>query len=118
MAAIDRIVMALKTQRRPFTYRSHTLIGAVSGVYAFWIDHGACLYVGKSERIGSRLRQHRLQEHNECLRRYFHAWPADIEMSYIALNEHTPQEVALFEQQAITLLRPIANVTHNRRTRR
>ena len=118
MAVIACIINALLSQRRPFAYNSHTLVGAIRGVYAFWLDRSACLYVGKSEHIGLRLYQHRMQEHNERLQRYFHAWPTDIEMSYIALNDHTSGEIASFEQQAITLLRPIANVMHNRRTQR
>lgn len=118
MAVIACIINALLTQRRPFTYNSHTLVGAVRGIYAFWLDRSACLYVGKSEHIGSRLYQHRMQGHNEHLQRYFHAWPTDIEMSYVALSDHTPQEIGSFEQQAIALLRPITNVTHNIRNRR
>ena len=117
MVLITCIVNALRTQRRPFTYRSHTLVGAISGVYAFWLGR-ACLYVGKSGNIGFRLHQHRMQGHNERLQRYFRAWPRDIETSYIALADHSPGEVAAFERQAIELLRPIANVLHNRRTQR
>lgn len=74
--------------------------------------------MGKSEDIGHRLHQHRVQGHNERLQRYFHAWPKEIEMSYVALNDHTAEEIGSLEQQAIALLRPIANVTYNRRYRR
>lgn len=117
MRSLDRLIecilQTLRAKRQPFTYRLHSTVGGrVSGVYAFWLGR-ACLYVGKSTDIGTRLYQHRMSEHNPKLQRYFHAWPRSIETSYAPLGDPSPRDLDRAEREAILHLRPRANVLHN-----
>ena len=109
---IGCILQTLCGKRYPFTYRFHkTIGGSVSGVYAFWLGR-SCLYVGKSIDIGNRLYQHRMNEHNPKLHRYFRAWPQNIETSYASLNDPSTEDLDKAEREAILYLRPLANVQY------
>ena len=110
---IECVIKTLRRKRQPFTYRSYKAMdSAACGVYAFWVSN-CCLYVGKSVDIGQRLYQHRMNEHNDNLWRYFHAWN-DIAVSYAILNNPSNDELAECEREAIRYLRPLTNIVHNK----
>ncbi len=109
MAVLTCILSALRNGQRPFTYEFHKRVAAVQGLYAFWLG-GKCLYVGESGNLSQRLYQHRMQEHNAKLKKYFRAYHGDIQVSYC----HLPNEENRFllERAAIRQLRPTANIAH------
>ena len=79
----------------------------MSGLYAFWLDTGACLYVGQSKDIKQRIYQHRHRETNGTLERYFHAFSRQIQVSYTELQDDN--NVNELERKAIRALRPHTN---------
>lgn len=103
------ILNALRCRQRPFTFRFHATVAAVQGLYAFWLG-GKCLYVGESVNLKNRLYQHRMQEHNTKLERYFNIYPRDIKASYVVLGDR--QDRRTLEREAIRYLRPVANIAY------
>jgi excinuclease UvrABC nuclease subunit len=111
MAVFCCALNVLRSRRRGFDYNFHNRFEkGVSGLYAFWLDSGACLYVGESGDIGSRMYQHRLSEHNSALQRYFKAFSRQIEVSYFILIDSTGADRRRLEQRLIVSLRPFTNV--------
>ena len=97
----------LKRCRRAFDYNLHNRIRpGMSGLYAFWLDSGACLYVGQSKDIRQRIYQHRMRETNETLESYFHAFSRQIQVSYAVIPV---TDVSRLERDAIRRLRPRTN---------
>ena len=80
------------------------------GLYSFWLGT-CCLYIGMSTQIRRRIYQHRMQEHNELLERYFKAFWLDIEASFVVLPNLSQAELRTVERGAIRWLRPRANQT-------
>lgn len=112
-ALITCVMAALRSQRRPFTYNYHNQFGEnVRGLYAFWA-RGMCLYVGMSENIGTRIYQHRMNEHNRELDRYFSAFAREIDVACIQMQDKTRRELRQLERKAICNLRPITNIAHS-----
>lgn len=105
----NRVAACLKTRRRPFTHSFDSRIGAkAQGIYAFWLN-SCCLYVGMSTTLRQRMYQHRMQEHNDDLYRYFRAFWRDIEASCVELNGRSKYELLAAERDTIRLLRPRTN---------
>lgn len=99
-------------KRRAFHYGFHNRIrGGLIGLYVFWVGK-ACLYVGKSTNISQRLYQHRMQEHNPHLERYFRAFANLIEVSYISQEECQSADLLSLEGSIVRTLRPITNVAN------
>ena len=111
MAAYACAINALRTRRQGFDYNFHNRTPDVGGLYAFWLDAGACLYVGMSTNISNRMYQHRMNEHNADLENYFKAFSQRIQVSYIALSDRSAADLRNLEDKLITALRPITNKT-------
>lgn len=103
------VVQALRCNRRRFDYNCHNRAPLASGLYAFWVDK-ACLYVGKSINLRTRLYQHRMQEHNSTLKRYLKAFAQQVEVSLATPAECKGVDPMALEGQLIRILRPISNV--------
>lgn len=104
-----RVATCLRNRRRPFTHSFDARIGAkAQGIYAFWLN-SCCLYVGMSTTLRQRMYQHRMQEHNDVLDRYFKAFWRDIEASCVELNGRSKQDLLVAERDTIRLLRPRTN---------
>lgn len=113
-SCIASIIDSLRANRRPFDYGFDQRVGyGVHGLYAFWLGR-RCLYIGMSTDISRRLHQHRTQEHNARLLKYLRAWWRDIEASYVALDLSRSTDLQALERAAITTLRPMTNVVHQR----
>lgn len=113
MDNISCVIAGLRVRRRPFTYNYHNQVSEnARGLYAFWA-RGMCLYVGMSENIGTRMYQHRMNEHNRELDRYFSAFAREIEVAYIQMQGKTRKQLQQLEHKAICNLRPIANISHS-----
>ena len=105
-----RCVADLLTSRRwPFSYGFHNRVKGQTGLYAFWTGN-ACLYVGKSEDIGTRLYHHRMQEHNPRLNQYFRAFAQDITISYVSKEDCQEFNLLSLEGTLIKELHPLTNV--------
>ena len=111
MAILICILAALRSRQGSFIFGFHAAVGAVQGLYAFWLG-GKCLYVGESSNLRNRLYQHRMWEHNPKLERYFNAYPRDIMASYVALTNHAARERRALEKQVIRYFRPVTNIAH------
>lgn len=110
MAMLCGAVNALRTRRQGFDYNFHNRVEPGSGgLYAFWLDTGACLYVGLSSDLGRRIYQHRMNEHNPRLKSYFHSFARRIEVSYVVLPEHSAADLRRLETKLIRTLRPLTN---------
>lgn len=110
MAVFRCALRVLQTRRRIFDYNFHNRVEPdVSGLYVFWLDSGACLYVGQTTDIRTRMRQHRTREHNIDLERYFAAFGQRIHVSYIALRDCSVDELLRLERKLIRALRPFTN---------
>ena len=115
MAVFHCALRVLQTRRRVFDYNFHNRVGAdVRGLYVFWLDSGACLYVGQTTDLRTRMRAHRTREHNPDLERYFAAFGQRIQVSYIALRDRSVAELERLERKLIRALRPRTNRSHNR----
>lgn len=107
---VCQAIGALRARRHGFDYNFHNRVAdQESGLYAFWLSGGACLYVGMSTNIAGRLRQHRMQEHNLDLARYFNAFGREVEVSYAPLSGRSSAELRYAERRAIKKLRPLTN---------
>ena len=105
------VLGVLRSRREGFDYTYHDRVSpGLAGLYAFWLDDGACLYVGKSSDISGRLRQHKTREDNYELKRWFHSFPLDIQVSYVGQLGEPGDDIASLEEQVIHMLRPLANV--------
>lgn len=112
MAAVTCALNVLQTRKQGFDYNFHNRVEPdTGGLYAFWLDSGACLYVGMSTNISQRMYQHRMQEHNPDLDSYFRAFSRRIEVSYIALRDRSAADLRRMENKLISALRPITNKT-------
>ena len=111
VAVLKCVINVLRSQRLAFDYNFHNSVEAgVAGLYAFWLDSGACLYIGMSTNIKQRMYQHRLNEHNSNLESYFKAFAQRIEVSYIALHNRSGTDLRNLEKNLINVLRPLTNV--------
>lgn len=105
------VLGTLRTRREGFDYTYHDRVSpGLTGLYAFWLDDGACLYVGKSTNISNRLRRHKTREDNDRLKQWFNSFPFDIQVSYIGKSGEPGNEIASLEERAIHVLRPLTNV--------
>lgn len=110
MAVFRCAINVLRTRRRGFDYNFHNRVEPqTAGLYAFWLDTGACLYVGESQDISRRMYQHRFYEHNLKLMRYFKAFPQRIEVSYYTLQGSSPADRRQLERRLIDALRAFTN---------
>ena len=110
MAVFRCALHALRTRRRVFDYNFHNRVEPnASGLYVFWPDSGACLYVGQTTNIRRRMREHRTREDNPDLEEYFAAFGQRIEVSYIALRDRSVAELLRLEGKLIRVLRPFTN---------
>ena len=108
----SHVVQVLQRCRSAFSYRVDRFIQRDSaGIYAFWLGT-KCLYVGMSTQLGVRIHQHRSQEHNEVLLRWFQAFPRQIEIAVATLEGSARAELLKVERHAIRALMPEANKTH------
>ena len=111
MAVFKCVIRTLQTRRRGFDYNFHNRVATdTSGLYAFWLNGGACLYVGIATDIRRRMREHRLNTHNSRLERFFNAFPEIIEVSYIGLSDCTENQLRDLERRTVRALRPLTNV--------
>ena len=100
----------LKSDIQPFNRKFDSALDrGTAGLYAFWLGR-RCLYVGMSKDIRRRLHEHRVQEHNAKLKRYFIAFTLDIDASLVNLGDLSENEIRRLEQAAIHKLRPAANI--------
>lgn len=105
-------IETLKVEREPFDYCFHNRVKqGQPGLYAFWLQAGACLYVGQSKDISRRLYQHRMHEHNPRLEKFFTTFPKDIQVSYVVLGNGRTR-LRKIEELAIHRLRPLTNISH------
>lgn len=112
MTVFNCAVNVLQTRKQGFDYNFHNRVAPESsGLYAFWLDSGACLYVGMSTNISQRMYQHRMQEHNPFLESYFRAFSRRIEVSYITLRDRSAADLRQLEDKLISVLRPLTNKT-------
>ena len=112
LSSAAELAHCLRDRRRPFTHGFDARIGRETrGPYAFWLN-SACLYIGMSISIRRRIYQHRKQEHNEKLERYFKAFWQNIEASFVPLAGKSESELRDAERAAIRVLRPRANKTN------
>ena len=105
------VLSALRTRREGFDYTYHDRVSpGLAGLYTFWLDDGACLYVGKSTDISVRLRRHKTREDNPQLKRWFRSFPFDIQVSYVGQLGESGEEITSLERRAVHALRPLTNV--------
>ena len=109
MVVLQCAINALRNRRRGFDYNFHNRVENGGGVYAFWLDTGACLYVGETDDISKRMYQHRMREHNRGLESYFIAFSQRIEVSYYVLQGRSRDDRRRLEHKLINALRPITN---------
>ena len=102
-------VNILRNRRHGFHYNFHHLAPKVEGLYAFWLNTGACVYVGESGDISQRMYEHRMGKHNEDVERYFKAFARQIEVSYYVLQNSTGDDRRDLETRLIRALRPFTN---------
>ncbi len=112
MGTLQCAVSVLRSRRKGFDYNFHNRVEAgTAGIYAFWLESGACLYVGQSVNLGRRMYQHRMNEHNTELERFFRAFAQQVEVSYISLKHCSESELRRLEIKVISILRPLTNRT-------
>ena len=109
---LRQVLAVLRGRREEFHYTFADQVAAgLMGLYAFWLESGACLYVGQSIDIRRRLRDHKLREDNATLERWFRAFAREIQVSYVGKPRHlTGSVIASLEERAIHALRPLTNV--------
>jgi excinuclease ABC subunit C len=106
--ALHRDVVLPAPTRWPATYPNSSR----NGIYLIYDDHGAHLYVGRSNKIGRRLGSYfkECADPNECVYR-IDAWrvrPAFLATIAIACDAETAE----LEQHLIRTLDPSHNVQH------
>ena len=109
MAVFRCAVSVLRTRKQGFDYNFHHRASRSGGLYAFWLDAGACLYVGESNNISRRMSDHRFREHNDELEEYFIAYPQQIQVSYVALPSLSRGDRLRLEDKLKITLRPLTN---------
>lgn len=110
MAVFRCAINVLRTHKQGFDYNFHNRVEpGTAGLYAFWLDTGACLYVGESEDIGRRMYQHRFAQHNPDLRRFLKAFAQRIEVSYYTLQGSSQADRRQLERRLIDALRAFTN---------
>ena len=99
--------VADKLRRRPvpFGYEHHEVVPGVPGLYSFWLRR-RCLYVGMSDGLQRRIREHESSEANPELARYFAAYRDEIRISAVPVHGG---DLRLLESEAIRELRPVTN---------
>ena len=106
------VIDRLKSRRETFDFNYHQRVQqGLAGLYAFWLGTGACLYVGRSRDIRTRIYQHRTNEGNEELDSYFKAFVSWIDVSYIGCRDEMGARLEAMEDQAIQFLQPLTNKT-------
>ena len=111
MKVVCCAVHFLRTHQQGFDYGFHyRLEPGLRGLYAFWLSGGACLYVGMTTNMRTRIGTHRTNTHNSGLQRYFDAFHGEIMVSYISLPEYSESELLAMEDKAKAKLRPFNNI--------
>lgn len=109
--AICCAVRVLRGQRQRFTYNCHKRIPeGIGGLYAFWLDSGACLYIGKSTNLSQRLYQHRMQEHNNRLDGFLRSFAQQIYVSHVTAFDCEGEDLQPLEKHIIRVFRPLTNI--------
>ena len=102
------MVSALMSCPMPFGYGSHETVDESPGLYSFWA-RGTCLYVGMSENIRRRIKEHETAEANAELAKYFADFAEEIEFSVVYAD--MPEAVLRrLELDAVKRLRPLTNM--------
>ena len=89
----------------PFGYGYFETVPEEPGLYSFWL-RGRCLYVGMSDNLQRRMRDHESREANAELARYFGDFPREIEVSAVPVRG----DLRRLESDAIRDLHPVTNV--------
>ena len=95
----------LKLGLAPFGYDYYETVPAEPGLYSFWL-RGRCLYVGMSDNLQRRIREHESNETNLDLARYFEEFHDQIKISVVP----TRGDLRRLESDAIKDLHPVTNV--------
>ena len=111
MSESEVVNLAKKLSRtKPFDYNYHNRIGEnAPGLYSFWV-RGCCLYVGQSMDMKTRLWQHRKDETNSNLARYRRAFPEEIEISHVILDNVDKKTLEDIEARVICHMDPKTNI--------
>lgn len=110
--------MLRHTSYRKHVKWSYANIGNISpfffGIYSIWSrTTGKCVYVGKGDSltIRERLMGHWRSSHNLRLKLWIQAFGSDLDICYFAVSK---DKIDIQERRLIRLLRPEANIQHNR----
>lgn len=96
----------LRRRLVPFGYQHHEVVPDAPGLYSFWL-RGVCLYVGMSDDLQRRVREHESCEANPDLARHFRAYRDEISISVVPHGG----DLRRLESEAIRELRPATNAT-------
>ena len=91
-----------------FGRQFHENVDEVQGLYAFWV-RGACLYVGMSMNLKSRMQQHCEMETNPKIIENYDAYGGEIDVSLLYLEGYCEEQLRILESEAIRKFNPIAN---------
>lgn len=109
----EPVIQAVLSQLRGRRYRLSLGLSYVvgrrdtPGLYALWVGC-CCLYVGMSEHIGQRFRQHLARQHNRRLETYLEGFWGNIEVTVAPVMDRA--RLKSLEDEAILALRPRANI--------
>lgn len=101
------IGLSLQSGLMPFGYGSHETVDESPGLYSFWA-RCTCLYVGMSENLRRRIKEHETAEANAELAKYFADFEDEIEFS-VAYADETSAVLRKLELEAVTMLQPLTN---------
>lgn len=102
------MIVQRQSSRQKMVLPELTKIPDKPGVYAFWRrELPRCVYVGQSQQLQYRVRQHWLgHSSNQSLQDYMASFYQEMEFCYRVVSEEKLDEV---EQTLIAKLKPLAN---------
>ena len=103
----EETVRRLRRDIMPFGYGHHRgLPPSMPGLYSIWL-RGSCLYVGMSEDLRRRIREHETCETNPDLSRYIRTYAREIGISTAPADK---ADLPRLEACAIRVLGPVTNM--------
>lgn len=98
------VIDRLRLDTVPFGYEHHEVVPAEPGLYSFWLRE-RCLYVGMSDNLKRRIREHESNETNTDLAGYFDEFHDQIKISVVPMRG----DLRRMESEAIRDLHPVTN---------
>ena len=107
---ISTIISRLTNPKSPFGHLFYEHVDEESGLYCFWL-RGVCLYIGESDNLRRRLKEHCESEDNPILVEYFKTYSGEIMVAVTYEHGASKPYLRRLESYAVTKMKPIANRT-------